>query len=1020
MKVPPPAAVRGNDWRSLAAAPTEFFEPEIPATVVVPYYEAPDALALTLAGLEGQSYPRELFEVIVVDDGSDPPLELTEPSPLRVRVIHQPDMGFGLARARNNGARAATGGILVFLDCDMVPEADWLSSHARWHHAASDLLSLGFRCHVDVSGVDASAVRERPGSLADLFAGRPVQRPEWIERRMSLTDDLASDADDVFRVVTGGNFAVSADFFRAVGGFDESFTQWGSEDIEFGWRSYALGAVLVPERRALCWHQGEGAVLSESETVSLEQQRDKLSHLIPDRRLRTSPPGRSYTVPQFVVTVEPGHADAEEVLATVERVLASDVHDLVVWVEERPGEPLDRLHRLLDPDPRVSVGVAGGAAEAWPATAFHVRVPAGADVKRRMMYRLHNQLGTAAAGESDLASGHRVSITRSWALQRARRCGYRVSDVGTIAELDVDSLQVTQEPRPQGWLAARLQRPVKFLLRAWARTLRHVPTLFGMVLRIRSPRDLWRLIATVARAVAWRLKNVGWTLRRVWLRTRTQVRTLVRAQRTQRRQARKRLKIWLGLQAKSKRYVQRLARYPLGAEIAAAGRGSSAVFAASTRVASRLGDHHVDLLMVDSPRTGGAAIDASSDAPRPAVAVLSELHPRLSVQAFNPEAVNPVGWSASCQPQSAPLKSLMSLPAGGVLSLQLGGELLDELRSLHHLEDQAAYHRSPTHRAAALAALGAAGVLVHIEDPDPALAERLGSDLHDLMASGAVVRASDHEREQISIAVRRCALRDHSLRGRARQILATSGIEVPFPEVSVLAPTRRPEKLESLLDTVGGQTYPRLELVLGLHGDGFGSDAEIAALAATFAPALRVVRVDGAEPLGAVLNAAAAAAAGSLITKMDDDDHYGAEHVWDLVLTHEYSRAQLVGKSAEYVYLERLDKTVRDRQRQKFSERHVPFIGVSGGVLMISRHNLEEAGGWRRVPRRVDIALAQDVAALGGSIYWSHGAGYLRVRHGDEHTWTVDDSHFLGRASEVRDGCDLAFAGIATPEWFDR
>ena len=239
----------------------------------------------------------------------------------------------------------------------MVPEAEWLASHARWHHAASDLLSLGFRCHVDVSGVDASAVRERPRSLAGLFEGRPVQRPVWIERRMSLTDDLASDADDVFRAVTGGNFAVSADFFRAVGGFDESVHPVGlggpSSSV---WRAYALGAVLVPERRALCWHQGEGAVLSESETVSLEQQRDKLSHLIPDRRLRTSPPGRSYTVPQFVVTVEPGHADAQEVLATVERVLASDVHDLVVWVEERPGEPLDRLHRAARPRPEGECG----------------------------------------------------------------------------------------------------------------------------------------------------------------------------------------------------------------------------------------------------------------------------------------------------------------------------------------------------------------------------------------------------------------------------------------------------------------------------------------------------------------------------------------------------------------------------------------------------------------------------------------------------------------------------------------
>ena len=73
MSAPPPAAVRGNDWRSLAVAPIEVFEPRMTATVVVPYYEAPGALALTLAGLEGQTYPRELFEVIVVDDGSDPP-----------------------------------------------------------------------------------------------------------------------------------------------------------------------------------------------------------------------------------------------------------------------------------------------------------------------------------------------------------------------------------------------------------------------------------------------------------------------------------------------------------------------------------------------------------------------------------------------------------------------------------------------------------------------------------------------------------------------------------------------------------------------------------------------------------------------------------------------------------------------------------------------------------------------------------------------------------------------------------
>ena len=728
-------------------------------------------------------------------------------------------------------------------------------------------------------------------------------------------------------------------------------------------------------------------------------------------------------MPRFVVTVEPGHAGEDEVIATAVKVLASDVHDLAVWVDERPAERFDRLRQLLGPDPRVRVGPMGGAPGAWPATAFHVRVPAGADVRPRMVSRLCNQLGGAAAGESDLASGHRVAIIRGWALHRSNRSGRSVGEIGAVSELDVDSLKVTQEAKPQGWLASKLRKPVVRMLRTWSRLRRHALTLIGAAGRVRSLSDVGHFSTTVARALAWRVRRVRWILRRAGLRGPRQIRRagwrvrrvrwiLRRAGLRGPRRIRKRLRIWLGLQARSQRYVQRLSRYPLGAEIATAGRTSSAVFAASTRVAPRVGDRHADVVVADSRRAGDAASGPSCDGRRPVVVVLPRLDPQLSVQAFNPEAVNPIGWSADHEADSAPLQLMLPVLPGSVSSLQIGGELLAELRSKHHVEDSARDYRRAAQRAGPLAALAAAGVVVHIAERDRELAECLGSELHDLMASPAVPDAGSHQREQLSIAMRRCALRDHSLRSRARQILGTAGIGVPVPEVSILAPTRRPDRLADMISTVGGQTYPRLELVLALHGDEFGSDAEITALARGLPHPVRIVRVDGAKALGSVLRAAAAAAGGALLTKMDDDDYYSAEHVWDLVLAHEYSQAQLVGKSAEYVYLERLDKTVRDRQRQRFSERFIPFVGVSGGVLMVSKHDLEEAGGWRRVPRRVDIALAEDVTVADGSIYWTHGAGYLRVRHGDEHTWVVDDSHFLGRASEVRDGCDLAFAGV--------
>ena len=52
-----PAAVRGNEWPNLAIEPADRFMPRHPVSVIVTYFEAPEALTLTLAALEGQSYP---------------------------------------------------------------------------------------------------------------------------------------------------------------------------------------------------------------------------------------------------------------------------------------------------------------------------------------------------------------------------------------------------------------------------------------------------------------------------------------------------------------------------------------------------------------------------------------------------------------------------------------------------------------------------------------------------------------------------------------------------------------------------------------------------------------------------------------------------------------------------------------------------------------------------------------------------------------------------------------------------
>ncbi len=98
---------------------------------------------------EGQDWLRNLLEAVDDDDGSRLPLAPPD-SALDLRfvwLVRLEDRGFGLARARNAGARAVAYDILVFLDADIVASLGRVAAHARWHHPVADALTLGFgRC----------------------------------------------------------------------------------------------------------------------------------------------------------------------------------------------------------------------------------------------------------------------------------------------------------------------------------------------------------------------------------------------------------------------------------------------------------------------------------------------------------------------------------------------------------------------------------------------------------------------------------------------------------------------------------------------------------------------------------------------------------------------------------------------------------------------------------------------------------------------------------------------------------
>ncbi|GIF75556.1 glycosyltransferase [Asanoa siamensis] len=300
--------------------------------------------------------------------------------------------------------------------------------------------------------------------------------------------------------------------------------------------------------------------------------------------------------------------------------------------------------------------------------------------------------------------------------------------------------------------------------------------------------------------------------------------------------------------------------------------------------------------------------------------------------------------------------------------------------SLARLRDAAAAtvgrHAGP----AAVAALCATGVLVDASALAPATRAALAPDLLE------VLDAPPPAADPLAVEARSVRQRRAALRAHATGLAAGSP-----PAVSAILATRRPELLGPVLAMLAGQTYPNLEIVVCLHGVPAPADLATALAGRPH----RIVEVPGEVSFGTALGLATERASGALVTKVDDDDTYGPEHVWDLVLARHYSGATLVGKGSELVFLEDRGTVLRRRSGtpEAFGEM------VSGGTMLLAKGDIEAVGGWRPVPRSVDLGLIQRLVRAGGTIYRTHPLGYVYHRRATGHTWDPGEDYFLRNSS---------------------
>lgn len=195
------------------------------ASIIIPAYNRRRRLEGTLRALEMLDYPRDDFEVVLVDDGSEDDTARffrQQSYPFQFHCLQHP-VNRGRSAARNSGVRKARGRIVVFLDDDMQAVPELLRNHLKYHRDGRRTVVLGNIRH---------APRVRATALVRYLDSRGVQK-------------LGDDDPIPYRYFSSGNVSMERDFLIRVGLFDERFRSFGGEDLELGYRLSNSGARFV-------------------------------------------------------------------------------------------------------------------------------------------------------------------------------------------------------------------------------------------------------------------------------------------------------------------------------------------------------------------------------------------------------------------------------------------------------------------------------------------------------------------------------------------------------------------------------------------------------------------------------------------------------------------------------------------------------------------------------------------------------------------------------------------------------
>ncbi|HEX8146493.1 MAG TPA: glycosyltransferase family A protein [Pyrinomonadaceae bacterium] len=182
----------------------------------MPVWNDADRLDVCLRALEGQTYPGDLYEVLVVDNDSEEPVGPVVARYARARLLHEGSPGS--YAARNTGLAHAGGEVVAFTDADCLPAPDWIEK------GVGRLVRGGGRTFV--------------AGRVEIFPGTP-RRPNAVEQYEVLFALAQREFVGRYGFGATANLFAWRETFARVGPFLAEVKSGG--DLEWGRRAAANG-----------------------------------------------------------------------------------------------------------------------------------------------------------------------------------------------------------------------------------------------------------------------------------------------------------------------------------------------------------------------------------------------------------------------------------------------------------------------------------------------------------------------------------------------------------------------------------------------------------------------------------------------------------------------------------------------------------------------------------------------------------------------------------------------------------